>query len=120
MKSLNDNGVRYLLVGGYAVCFHGYCRPTQDLDIWIAVEADNAHAVRNCLVEFAFAEEHVDEAWFLETNKIVRMGVIPWRIELFTSILGVAFEACWERRVEGDFFGKDLADLENLPEQPQP
>jgi len=35
IQSLNDNQVRYLVAGGYAVVIHGYPRYTKDLDIWI-------------------------------------------------------------------------------------
>ena len=39
IKSLNDNGVRYLVVGGYAVALHGYPRYTKDIDVWIDSES---------------------------------------------------------------------------------
>ena len=42
LKSLNDYGVEYLLIGCHAVAYHCYLRPTQDLDVWIAVNLDNA------------------------------------------------------------------------------
>ncbi|NOS72586.1 MAG: hypothetical protein HOP33_22030, partial [Verrucomicrobia bacterium] len=42
LTCLNDAGVEYLLVGGHAVAYHGYVRPTRDMDVWIAVSPDNA------------------------------------------------------------------------------
>ena len=45
LKLLNENEARYLLIGGYAVGYHGYPRATNDMDIWIAVHSDNAKRV---------------------------------------------------------------------------
>ncbi|MGB9777139.1 MAG: hypothetical protein ACPL7C_11460 [Anaerolineae bacterium] len=42
IPSLNDNEVRYLVVGGYAVAFHGYPRYTKDFDVWIEMSEENA------------------------------------------------------------------------------
>jgi len=42
---LNANDVRYLIVGGYAVGFHGYPRYTKDLDIWLLVSEENAETL---------------------------------------------------------------------------
>ncbi|MGH8566762.1 MAG: hypothetical protein ACREXU_01785, partial [Gammaproteobacteria bacterium] len=49
--SLNDNGVEYLIIGGYAVAFHGHPRYTKDLDIWIRVSTDNATRMINALAD---------------------------------------------------------------------
>ena len=37
LTCLNDAGVEYLLVGGHAVAYYGYFRPTRDMEIWVAV-----------------------------------------------------------------------------------
>src|SRR5687768_16219791 len=42
LKLLNSKSVRYLLIGGYAVAYHGYARATADMDLWIAIDPDNA------------------------------------------------------------------------------
>jgi hypothetical protein len=54
LKLLNENKVRYLLIGGYAVGYHGYPRATNDMDVWIAVHPDNAGRMVNVLHEFGF------------------------------------------------------------------
>ena len=108
LKLLNENEVRYLLIGGYAVGYHGYPRATNDMDVWIAVHPENAG----------------------------RMGVPPMRLEISTGISGVDFEECFASRIVDALDGiqvniidlphlktnkkaagclKDLADLENLP-----
>ena len=59
LKLLNEQSVRYLLIGGYAVGYHGYPRATNDMDIWIAIHPDNAKRVVNALHEFDFDLPHL-------------------------------------------------------------
>jgi predicted nucleotidyltransferase len=136
LKLLNDNGVRYLLVGGYAVAYHGYPRATADMDIWIEVDPSNASKLVDALKEFGFNSPDLSVDLFLEKEKVVRMGVPPIRIEILTSISGVTFEECFPSRITDELDGievnlislphlkankeasgrhKDLDDLENLP-----
>ena len=134
LKLLNAKHVEYLLIGGYAVGYYGYPRPTGDMDIWVSATPENAKKVVAALQEFASVDMSVD--LFLKENSIVRMGIPPFRLEVITSISGVNFEECYAERViamidetevsiislhqlkinkkaSGRF--KDLNDLENLP-----
>ena len=52
IELLNKNNVRYLVVGGYALAFHGYPRYTKDIDFWIWVNRDNAQNIVKTLEEF--------------------------------------------------------------------
>lgn len=52
IQSLNDNGVRYLIVGGYAVALHGHPRYTKDIDVWIEMSAENAARMVAALISF--------------------------------------------------------------------
>jgi hypothetical protein len=134
LSLLNSNSVEYLLIGGYAVGYHGYPRPTGDLDVWIAMQPENAGRVVKALKEFGFT---APLGKFLEENSVVRMGVPPNRVEILTTIDGVSFEECYPLRVTSLIDGisvnvislphlrlnkkasgrlKDLSDLENLPE----
>ncbi|MGC1376336.1 MAG: hypothetical protein WA821_08940 [Anaerolineales bacterium] len=100
MKLLNSKQVEYLLVGGYAVGYHGYSRATADIDIWIAINSVNAHKVAQAIHEFlGFEVEGATPELFLQENKIARMGVPPFRIEVLTTISGVRFEECYAERV---------------------
>jgi predicted nucleotidyltransferase len=134
LRLLNSHGVRYLLVGGYAVGIYGYPRATADMDIWVATDSENVEAVLVALAEFGFAE--VAPELFAKEEQVLRMGVPPLRIELLTGVSGVGFEDCYLRRtvvnlgeVEVSLIGlddlktnkaasgrhKDLNDLEHLP-----
>lgn len=135
LKLLNSKNVSYLLIGGYAVAYHGYSRATADMDVWIAMDPENANKVVDALREFGFAAAAIEPGLFLQEGKIVRMGVPPLRIEILTTISGVSFANCYPDRVLAHIDGvevpvislphlkankkasarfKDLADLEHL------
>ena len=100
LKLLNSKQVKYLLIGGYAVGYYGYPRATADIDIWIAISPDNAHRVAEAIHEFfGFQVEGASPELFLQENKVARMGVPPFRIEILTTISGVTFEECYAERV---------------------
>ena len=101
LKLLNSHRVEYLLVGGYAVCYHGYYRNTGDMDFWIAVHAENAARMVRLIREFGFDVPELSEALFLQKGRIIRMGVEPVRIEVLTEISGCEFADCYARKVQG-------------------
>jgi hypothetical protein len=134
LRLLASNRVEYLLIGGYAVGYYGYPRPTGDMDIWIGISPDNSRRVVTALREFGFAAP-IEK--FLEENSVVRMGVPPFRLEILTTIDGVSFPECYAARntvnideVDVNLINlqhlrlnkkasgrlKDLSDLENLPQ----
>ncbi len=98
LKLLTSHGVEFLLVGGYAVGLHGYPRGTADLDVWVAMSKPNAQRLVAALREFGFDMPNLKPSMFLEEDTLVRMGVPPLRIDILTSIAGVAFEDCFARR----------------------
>ena len=99
LKLLNSHRVEYLLVGGYAVGYHGYPRATGDMDLWVAIRQDNAEKLVAVLREFGFSSPQLSSDLFLQENQIIRMGVPPMRIELLTTISGVGFDSCHSERV---------------------
>lgn len=136
LKLLKEYNVRYLLIGGYAVGFHGYPRATANMDIWVEIHHENADKIVTVLKEFGFDLPELTPELFLKEKQIIRMGVPPVKLELSTSISGVEFDACYERRIVAELDGvevnligledlkvnkkasgrsKDITDLENLP-----
>lgn len=103
LQLLNSNEIEYLVVGGYAVGYHGYPRATGDMDIWIAINEKNALKMAEALKEFGFDFPEVKKELFLEKEKVIRMGVPPMRLEILTSIDGVRFDTCFKNRVIADF-----------------
>jgi hypothetical protein len=136
LKLLKEHNVQYLLIGGYAVGYHGYPRATADMDIWIAIHPENAAKIVSVLHEFGFDVPELSAALFLKEKQIIRMGVPPVKLKITTTISGVEFDECYRERVtdilddievniislkhlkinkkaSGRY--KDLNDLENLP-----
>lgn len=113
LRLLNSNQVEYLLIGGYAVGYHGYPRATNDLDVWVAIHDKNAERLVDVMHSFGFSVPELSKALFLQEKQIVRMGVPPMRIEILTSISGVAFDECYADRIldEVDGISINLIDL---------
>jgi hypothetical protein len=116
IRLLNQNKVRYLVVGGYAVAFHGHPRYTKDLDIWIWINKSNAVNLIQSLREFGFQSLDLTPEDFLEPGYIIQLGYPPNRIDLITEVQGVDFDTCFESRIEAEI--EDIViffiDLENL------
>lgn len=116
LQLLNSHQVEYLLIGGYAVGYHGYPRATADMDIWIAMHLQNAEKMVTVLEEFGFGATELSPELFLKENQVIRMGVPPIRLELLTTISGVTFEKCYRERVVDllDDVQVNIISLENL------
>lgn len=114
--SLNDNGVRYLVVGGYAVALHGYPRYTKDIDIWMEMTSENASNILKALTQFGFGSLGVKESDFAVPNQMLQLGHPPGRIDILTTLPGVEFSECYAARtiVEVDGVSVNFIDLENL------
>jgi len=134
---LNEHRVEYLIVGGYALAFHGAPRFTGDIDIFVRPDSENASHVLEALAAFGFRFPDLTADDFENPSKVVQLGVPPVRIDIITSISGVSWEeadAAKEPGVFGDvpvsYIGrreyirnkrsagrkKDLADIEALGE----
>jgi predicted nucleotidyltransferase len=136
LQLLNSHKVEYLLIGAYAVNFHGYVRSTGDIDIWIRMSPENSCRIADSLVAFGFSSKATESDRFLDPNKIIQIGFPPFRIDILTSVSGLEFCACYDARVVAELDGvtvnflrledlkinkrasgrlKDLNDLEHLP-----
>lgn len=116
LQSLNKNDVRYLVIGGYAVAFHGHPRYTKDMDIWIQLSEQNASNLLKALDQFGFGALGLTTEDFTTPGQVIQLGYPPNRIDLVTSPDGVEFETCFASRVDIDIEGTivHFIDLENL------
>jgi hypothetical protein len=116
IELLNANGVEYLIVGGYAVGFHGHPRYTKDLDVWILVSHENASRVMKSLTQFGFGNVGLKKEDFLKLDEFVQLGYPPNRIDLVTSCDGVEFDTCYSSKVQIEIDGLKISfiDLQNL------
>ncbi len=103
IKSLNSNGVDYLVVGAVALAHHGLPRYTGDLDIWVRNSPENARRLESALTDFGFGGLGLKAADFQDSYRVIQLGVPPARIDLLTSLTAVDFDQAWRDRVETAF-----------------
>ena len=103
LKLFNKYGVRYLVIGGYAVVQYTEPRYTKDLDLWISTDPANAEAVYTALREFGAPLVGLTAEDFAEEGYFYQMGVPPVRVDVLMGIPGLEFEAAWQKRQEVDF-----------------
>jgi len=135
---LNAHEVDFMIVGGYALAYHGAPRYTGDIDIFIKPESENAQRILQGLEEFGFSSLELSSEDFQNEDTVVQLGLPPVRIDIITSISGVSWEqaeASKEPGTYGDvpvfYIGKnqyvankrargrakDIADIEALGEE---
>jgi hypothetical protein len=98
LSIFSDHKVRFLIVGGYAVMKYSEPRFTKDLDLWIAIDQQNASAVYESLKEFGAPLSGLTVEDFTDTSSFYQMGRAPLRIDILMAIPGVEFEAAWLKR----------------------
>jgi len=134
----NAHSVEYMIVGGYALAFHGAPRYTGDIDLFIRPSATNARRILTALDDFGFGTVGLTAEDFRSPDKVVQLGVPPVRIDIITSLSGVSLEDAFVGCVDGkygdipvQYIGraefisnkrstgrkKDIADLEALGEE---
>jgi hypothetical protein len=107
IEALNKNNVEYVIVGAFALAFHGHPRATGDIDIWLRPTSQNANAVLKALNDFGFGELDISEGDIL-SGKIIQLGHPPVRIDLITLMEGVTHEEIWDGRVSGTFGDQEV------------
>jgi hypothetical protein len=100
LSIFHAHGVKYLIVGGYAVSFHAQPRATKDIDLLVKPDPENAKAVYTALADFGAPLEGLAAADFADRRKFFRMGREPVMVDILPEIEGVDFDRVWENRVE--------------------
>jgi len=103
LRLLEENDVRYMIVGGYAVAFHGYPRFTKDMDVFFHDSGENISRLRRALLDFGFCESDLSEDIFAEKGNIVQFGAPPVRVDLLNEIDGLAFDEAEKGAVRGSY-----------------
>jgi hypothetical protein len=138
LELLNAHKVEYMVVGAYALAFHGAPRYTGDMDIFVKPDPENAQHMMAALNDFGFSSVELSATDFEVEDKVVQLGFPPVRVDLVTSLTGVSWEEAASGRIEGIYGDipvyyigrgqfvsnkrtlgrkKDLADLEALGEE---
>ncbi|MBL7795597.1 MAG: nucleotidyltransferase [Saprospiraceae bacterium] len=114
IKSLNERGVRYLVIGGYAVNFHGYPRYTKDIDFWLDPDPENAERLLLALADFGFGGLGLTVSDFTNPANIVQLGHEPYRIDLLNEVEGLDFDECFQIKEIHELDG-EAVNFINLP-----
>ena len=135
LRAFNDEKVRYLIVGGYALIKYTEPRYTKDLDIWVSPDADNAKKVFQALIQYGAPIADMSPADFMSEGFFFTMGLAPNRVDILFDMTGLKFDEAWNRRAvakigetETNFLSRvdlivnkeavgrkqDLADVEKL------
>ncbi len=102
---LNSNKVEFVVVGAFAVGWHGFPRYTGDLDVLVRPSEANGAAVVEAIRQFGFASLGIKKEDLARPGQVVQLGFEPSRIDLITSITGVEFEDAWDRKIAGSIDG---------------
>jgi hypothetical protein len=113
---LNAKEVKYLVIGGYAVAYHGYPRYTKDIDFWIWLNEDNAKKIIEAIHAFGMSSMNIKVEDFMSADTVIQLGMPPNRIDILTDLETLDFETCYAQREIANFDGLDIAmlDLDNL------
>ncbi len=138
LELFNRHKVEYLIVGGYALAFHGAPRVTGDIDLYVRPAPKNAERILAALKEFGFGSLNLSVDELTKPGMVIQLGVPPVRIDIITRVSGVSWEKADADKVRGrygdvpvhfisrdDFIAnkkatgrlKDAADLEALDAQ---
>jgi hypothetical protein len=135
IDALNVREVKFLVIGGYAVAFHGFPRYTKDIDLWVDADEENISRLIKAISDFGLASLGLSAADFSDPKVVIQLGQPPNRIDLLCDVGGLSFAAAYERRATcmmgelavpfidlDDLISakqaagrlQDLADIENL------
>ena len=103
LRLLEEHRVEYMVVGGYAVAFHGYPRFTKNIDVFFQSDDENVRLLRQALMAFGFREEDLPREAFATPGNVLTFGVVPTRIDLINSIDGVTYEEARRNVVRGAY-----------------
>ncbi|MBL7185502.1 MAG: nucleotidyltransferase [Phycisphaerae bacterium] len=98
LQVLSENGVKFLLVGAYAMGAHGYPRATGDIDIWVEASAENSARVYRSMAAFGAPLHEINETTFATPGLVFQIGIAPRRIDIITTISGVGFDDAHQQR----------------------
>ncbi len=112
LRTLEEHGVRYLIIGGMAFIYHVKPRYTKNMDLWVAPDPENVQRANRALEEFG-------SPYLLDPQRpgeILQIGLPPHRIDILQDVGGVEFDAAWAKRVR-DYYGSVEAnwiDIDSL------
>lgn len=102
IASLNKHQVDFMIIGGFAVVYHGNDRMTKDLDLFVRRTQENAKKVVAALEDVGFGSPQMTPDVFTDDNGI-SLGTRPLQVDIMSNLRGVEFDEAWARRESSDF-----------------
>lgn len=115
VELLEFHGVKFVIIGGYAVISHGYPRYTGDIDFFVEKSRENARKLVRVVNEFFGEQPHITEECFLDDDRMGQFGDPPFRIDILVKVPGLVFSEVHPRHIIGKIAGKD-APILSLPD----
>ncbi len=103
LQLLEEHNVVYMIVGGYAVAFHGFPRFTKDIDLFFEATQENINKLIQALTDFGFSKNELKNSTFLTKGNVITFGVEPVRVDFMNQIDGVSFSAAKSGLVRGKY-----------------
>jgi hypothetical protein len=103
LESFNARNVEYIIVGAFALAWHGHPRYTGDLDIFVNPAAGNPERMLSALDDFGFGSLGLTRSDFEKPDQVIQLGVAPVRIDILTAISGVDWNDAWKGSVRGTY-----------------
>lgn len=118
IKALAAAKVEFIIIGGYAVIYHGYPRTTDDLDVWLNPTEENKEKFISLLRGEGIAEEDLKKLNNLKFSEaqLFYVGHPPQRIDFLTSVKGLNFEDSKKNQVylHIDHYGIPVLNKDHL------
>ena len=103
LKLLNAHKAEFIIVGAYALAFHGVPRFTGDMDILVKPDSKNAEKILAALEEFGFGSLDLTISDLQDPDKVVQLGVAPVRVDFVTSLTGLSWQEVFSGKVQGTY-----------------
>lgn len=110
IELLNENKVKYLVVGGYALAFHSRPKYTKDIDFWVNNTKSNAVKLLKTIKEFGFESLNITVEDIVNPDNIIQLGYPPVRIDIISEVEGIKFTKAYKSKVIGTYGG-----VKNIP-----
>lgn len=107
LSAFAAEGVEYMLIGAYAMAVHGEPRATGDIDLWVRPSEANAARIMKALARFGAPLSQISAADFEQEDVVFQIGLAPRRIDLLTSVEGVAFDEAWAEHLTVELGGTE-------------
>ncbi len=121
VELLESHGVKFVIIGGYAVISHGYPRYTGDIDFFVEKSQENANKLVKVIHEFFGEQPHITEECFLDADRMSQFGDPPYRIDILVEVPGLVFEEVLPNCIRGKIGGKEapIINLQDLMKSKQ-